>query len=152
MKGKLEKSEYFVSAFFYRNLFFSFFPQNTLFLNLAQLNESKRKQYPNAAFIASPLLPPSFLKHITHCSIRPTRHCSDLQSSMQRQYCGSLCSWWPISPWNRASKSTKLSRSHHSWNHLWDGLGTFAVKTDQRFSDRTPSPCLQCQARYPWEN
>lgn len=38
--------------------------------------------------------------------------------------------WLPVlsmTSWNRGSKSTKLNRSHYSWNHLWDGLGTFAV-------------------------
>lgn len=44
------------------SFFFFFFPRALWFLNLAQLNESKRKQYPNPAFRASPLLPPSLLR------------------------------------------------------------------------------------------
>lgn len=130
-----------------------------MFLNLTQLREGKRKQYPNPAFGASPPLPPSLLRQkgwqLTSLLLfAPSCQwpCSYLQWLVQRQRCGSQCSWRPISPWNRGSKSTKLNQNHHSWNHLQDGLGTFAVKGDQGFSDKAASPCPQGQARYPWEN
>ena len=42
--------------------FILFFFQNTVFLNLSQLSERKRKQHPNTAFRASPPLPPSLLR------------------------------------------------------------------------------------------